>query len=438
MEEVLTFFIAILLGALIGLQREYEQQHTHIKKFAGLRTFIIISLVGAILGYLSQQVIGNYLLVAVGLVSITAFAIISFIITFKKYKTTSATTELASIMAYILGVMCTLGFLVHATLFAILTAAFLTYKERLHNFAKKIKKKELFAIIEFAIISLVILPLLPKKDFSPLDVPVLKDIMLSTGIDKALLGQLDVFNLYNMWLMVILVAGISFLGYIFVKFLGQKKGYGLTGFVGGLVSSTAVTLSMAHESKRFKKILAPFVVAVVVATSTSFFRILIEVIVVNKSLLVPLLLPMSLMALSGLLLAYALFRKPKKKKQAKEIEFKQPFALGPAIKFGLFFAFIIFLSKVMQLVAGTAGIYITSVISGFADVDAITLTMASLSKAGDITAKVAVASIILAASSNTVIKAGMAYFFGEKKFAKYIMLIFGVMLILGLLAVFLL
>ncbi|MBU2589997.1 MAG: MgtC/SapB family protein [Nanoarchaeota archaeon] len=437
MEEVLTFFIAILLGALIGLQREFEQQHTHIKRFAGLRTFIIITLMGAILGYISQNKLDNLLLVTVGLISITAFAIISYITAFKKYQITSATTELAAMMAYIIGVMCTIGFLIQAVIFAILTAAFLTYKERLHSFAKKLKKQELFAIVEFAIIALVVLPLLPKNNFSPMDVPILKDILLSTPLNPALLQQLNVFNLYNMWLMVILVAGISFLGYIFVKFLGQKKGYGLTGFVGGLISSTAVTISMAHESKRFKKILAPFVIAVVVATSTSFFRILIEVIVVNNKLLLPLLIPMSLMALSGLILIYALFKKTTKK-NVKEIEFKQPFALGPAIKFGLFFTFIIFLSKVMHLLAGTAGLYITSIVSGFADVDAITLTMASLSKMGDISVKVAVTSIILAASSNTVVKAGMAYFWGEKKFAKYIMGIFAVMLVLGLLVVFLL
>jgi len=437
MEEVLTFFIAILLGALIGLQREYEQQHTHIKRFAGLRTFIMISLMGAILGYITHKQLDNFLLITAGLISITAFAVISFIITSKKYQITSATTELASIMVYIIGVMCTIGYLIHAVVFAILTAAFLTYKERLHTFAKNIKKQELFAIVEFAIIALVVLPLLPRQNYSPMDVPILKDVLLSTSLNPALLQQLNVFNLYNMWLMVILVAGISFLGYIFVKFFGQKKGYAWTGFIGGLISSTAVTLSMANESKRYKKILAPFVIAVVIATSTSFFRILIEVIVVNNNLLLPLLIPMSLMALSGLILIYALFKKINKKK-VKEIEFKQPFALSPAIKFGLFFVFIIFLSKLMHLIAGTTGIYITSILSGFADVDAITLTMASLSKMGDISVKVAVTSIILAASSNTVIKAGMAYFWGEKKFAKYILIIFGVMLSLGLLAVFLL
>jgi len=136
---------------------------------------------------------------------------------------------------------------------AITIAALLTFRERLHLFAKNMKKEELFAIVTFALISLVILPFLPNRNFSPMDVPILRDILIATPLNQTILSQLNVFNFYNIWLMVILVAGISFLGYILVKVLGAKKGYGLTGFVGGLVSSTAVTLSMSKESKEHRK-----------------------------------------------------------------------------------------------------------------------------------------------------------------------------------------
>jgi len=126
-----------------------------------------------------------------------------------------------------------------------------------------------------------------------------------------------------------------------------------------------------------------------------------------------------------------------KKENKKEMKLNQPFALVPAIKFGFFFLFIIFLSKLLQILVGSTGLYLASIISGFADVDAITLTMSSLSKMGDITNQVAVISIVLAAASNTLIKGGMAWYLGERKFALHVLIIFFLILLFGLGAVFL-
>jgi uncharacterized membrane protein (DUF4010 family) len=319
-----------------------------------------------------------------------------------------------------------------ASVLGIIIAALLTFREKLHLFAKNMKREELFAMVTFALISLVILPFLPHKNFSPIDVPILRDVLIATPLNPAILSQLNVFNFYNIWLMVILVAGISFLGYILVKILGAKKGYGLTGFVGGLVSSTAVTLSMSKESKEHRKFTIPFVIAVVVASSTTFIRIILEVLIVNSALLNSIILPMGIMAITGYLIALGLWFKKSKTKKVKEIKFKQPFALGPAIKFGLFFALIIFVARIAQLVAGKVGLYFTGILSGLADVDAITLTMASLSASGDVASKVAVTTIILAAASNTLVKAGITWFWGEKRFAKYILIIFAMILAFGL------
>jgi uncharacterized membrane protein (DUF4010 family) len=440
--EVLGFFVAILLGALIGLQREYEQYHTKVARFAGIRTFILISLFGAILGFLSKGILGNYYLVIVGLVVVALFALASYFVTFLKYKQNTSTTEISAIIVFILGFMCVVGYMIEGVILGILVAAFLTFKKKLHGFASRIKRKELFAIVEFALISLVVLPLLPRRLFSPLDVPILRDVLSSAGMTTAIMQQLNLFNPYNFWLMVILVAGISFLGYVLVKTLGAKKGYGLTGLVGGLVSSTAVTLSMAGESKRHKRTVSPFVVAVVIASATSFIRILLEVVVINKDLVGMVALPLGLMGILGYTSAFALYVRKKKKKVVKgdkieKVKFKQPFNIWTALKFGVFFVVIIFVAKIAQILAGSTGIYIASILSGLADVDAITLTMASLSGLGQISSKVAATSIILAASSNTLVKAGMAWFFGEKKFALYISIIFLIILTVGLGSVFL-
>jgi len=430
--DVLSFAVAILLGALIGLQREYDQYRTHIKRFAGIRTFILIALLGAILGYLSKDIFGNYSIAVVGFAAITLFSLMAYYLAYLRYKDTTATTEISGILTFVVGLMCTIGLMNIAVLLGIMIAVFLTFKTGLHKFAYKIKKKEILAVVEFALILLVILPLLPNKEFSPLDVPVLKDVLLALNIPHHVLSQLDVFNPYNIWLMVILVAGISFLGYVLVKFLGSKKGYGLTGLVGGLVSSTAVTLSMSERSKKTKRITNPFVIAVVVATATSFIRILVEVIIVNNSLTTMLLVPAGIMGLTGYGAALFLYMKKSKKAKPKELELKQPFNIRTAVKFGLFFALIIFVSKLAQVTVGPIGLYLASIFSGLADIDAITLTMASLSRMGDITAKVAVTSIILAASSNTLVKAGIAWVLGERKFAKYIIMIFLMILVLGL------
>ena len=425
--EVLNFFIAILLGALVGLQREYEQQHTHIKKFAGLRTFILISLLGAILGFISSEILESQLLIVVGFVAIIALAVTSYIITYMKYKDISATTEIAAILTFVVGFLCSKGLLGLAAIFGILVAAFLTFKKNLHDFARKIEKKELFAIIKFAIISLVILPLLPNKNYSLLDIPFINSIFINADV----LAEINVFNFYHIWLMVILIAGIGLLGYLLVKVLGAKRGYGLTGLVGGLVSSTAVTISMSGESRRHKRFVIPFVIAVTIASATMFVRMLVEVAVVNRDLLPSLIVPLGLMGVVSYGSVIFLLCS-KKKKQTKEIEFEQPFALWPAVKFGLFFVLILFVAKLMQLIFGSVGIYATSILSGLADVDAITLTMSSMSSSGQVANNVAVTSIILAACSNLLVKGGMTWFLGGKKFARYVTIMFGIVLAVGL------
>lgn len=431
-SELWGIVVAIFLGALIGLQREYKQQHIHLKRFAGFRTFILITFFGAILGYLGKSF--DSLLVIIGFVAVIALSLISYVLTYMREKSTSSTTEVAAIMSYILGVMCTVGYVQLAVIFGILIVAFLAFKERFHNFAKSMEKNELMAVVKFALIALVVLPILPNRNFSPLDLPGLGEILVGMGASVDFLGNLDVFNFYHIWLMVIFVAGISFVGYFLSKFVGEKKGYGLLGFIGGLVSSTAVTLSMASESKKAKGTISPFVMATVIATSVMFIRVIFEVAVVNSALLPGVILPMGIMAVAGIVLAFLFSkfsRRHKKEADIEKVELKQPFALIPALKFGGFFVLVIFVSRLMQLLFGEIGIYATSVLSGLADVDAIVLTMSSLAKNGGVTSAVATTAIVLAAVTNTLVKGGMAYFLGNKKFGRVVLGILLIVLILG-------
>jgi len=428
------FAIAIFLGALIGLQREYTQQHTHFKKFAGFRTFILVTFLGAILGYFGQNF--NSLLVIVGLIGVILFSAISYYSGLKNYYLKGTTTEIALILSYLLGVMCTLNFVSLAVMFGIIIVGLLTFKEGLHGIAKKIEKKEMFAIVKFALISLVILPILPNKNYALSDFYYLSKILTSFGVSLKTLSQIDVFNFYYIWLMVIFISGIGFLGYFLVKFIDSKKGYGLLGFMGGLVSSTAVTLSMAEKSKRHSKIFYPLVVATILATTVMFLRILFEVAILNSELIPVIILPLGVMGLCGFLSSFFFLRRTKKEDSRHEIEFEQPFSLVPALKFGLLFLLFLFLSKIALLFFGSTGIYVTSILSGLADVNAITLSMANLSHSGGVTNSVATTAIMLAAISNTLVKAGMAYYLGNKKFGKTILLVFSIILIIGLLTLF--
>jgi uncharacterized membrane protein (DUF4010 family) len=428
--DILGFVVAIFLGALIGLQREYTQQHLQVKSFAGFRTFIFATILGSILGFLGGGI--DSLWVILGFSGILLFAIASYVVIYMNSKRISGTTQIAFVITFILGAMCTTGYVQLAVIFAIVVATFLTFKERLHGLAKKMEAKELVAMVQFALIAFVVLPFLPNKNYSPLDIPGLGSFLTGLGAKTSFLSQLNVLNPHNIWLMVIFIAGINLLGYFLVKFIGSKKGYGLLGFVGGLVSSTAVTLSMAEESKKKKNwnIYRPFFLATLVASAVMFIRVLFEVSVVNNKLLPIVFVPMVVMSIASVVVGFLFYKRRNKKNKPEEVQLDQPFALKPALIFGLFFALILFVSKAMQLLFGKVGLYATSVMSGLVDVDAMTLTMSSLAKSGSITPLVATTGIVLAAASNTLVKGGMAYFLGNKKFGRYV--IFGFLIVLAL------
>jgi uncharacterized membrane protein (DUF4010 family) len=428
------FLIALLLGAAIGLEREFQHQREKTKDFAGFRTFILIAIFGALVGYISEQIESPALIIA-SLVAFMLLVIAGYVIVSIDEKRIGATTEMSAIITFVLGILVLKGHIIISVIIAIIVAALLAYKLQMHKFARKIEAVELYSTLKFGLISLVVLPLLPNKGYTLLDIPVLHEIIESFPSVALILAQIDVLNPFKIWLMVVFIAGISFVGYILIKTVGAKAGLGLTGFMGGLISSTAVTSSLSIESKRAKKIVNVFVFGTIIASCTMYFRVLFEVLVLNKSLLTHLIVPIGLMAVVGLGYCLYLYLQKTKKHTKKHFEFNSPFALGPALKFGLFFGFVLYIAKLFQILFGDTGIYIASLLSGLADVDAITITMASLANTGDVTSVVAVSAITIAVCSNTVVKGGIAYLFGAKEFGMIIMKVFGAMLAVALLAI---
>jgi uncharacterized membrane protein (DUF4010 family) len=406
---LLKIIIALALGALIGIERERKR---HEMEFAGVRTFMLISLLGIISAYLSQF---YSLFLGLAFLGVVAIIAVSYLVTTRNNGDVGLTTEVAALVTFILGAMCLWDDgLQIAPILAIIVTTILATKKYLHRFVWRISERELINTLKFLIIAFVILPLLPNTT----------------------IGPLEVFNPYQIWLMVVFISAISYAGYILMKFIGPDRGLGLTGIIGGFVSSTAVTTSMAARVKESGFLLKAAVFATVVASAMMFLRVLLEVSVINPSLISLVAVPMLVMGILGIVLAVFIWRWVENRDMDADLKLENPFSLKPALIFGGLFLAVLFISKLANIYLGSRGVYLASIISGVADVDAITISM-SLLAPNTIAPATAATAITLAAMSNTVFKFLIALFLGTRKFATNVGLIFLFIIIAGLLAIFL-
>ena len=237
--------------------------------------------------------------------------------------------------------------------------------------------------------------------------------------------------------MVVFISGISFLGYLSIKVVGSRQGIGLTGLLGGLVSSTAVTLSFSQRSQTQLDLAKPFALAIMVAWTTMFLRVVAEVAALNIALLRVLWLPIAASAAVGLAYGLYLYLSQRTDEEGGA-DFSNPFELGPAVKFGLIYAAILLVSKAAQTYLDDTGVYLASVVAGLTDVDAITLSMAELGgQAGGVSMTVAARAIVLAAMSNTVVKGGIVLVSGSASLRRALLPGFVLMLVTGVSVAFL-
>lgn len=431
------FLLSVALGALVGAQRESKLQKKESIDFAGFRSFTLISVLGFFLGFLSLEILKDNSLIFIGFFGVFALIISTYILqSLKKKKIETITSEVSGIIVFLVGLLVSLNQYYLAISLAISTTAILLFGDSMHKFAKNLKDAELFATLKFGIIAFVILPLLPNKNYSPLDIPLIGDFLLNQEtISQDLLLQLDVFNLYHTWLIVVFISAIGYLGYILMKTIGARKGILTTGFLAGLMSSTAVTSSFAIESKNLKLLTSPLIVGTIIASSTMFIRILFEVFLIYPPLLFDIFLIFVIMGTTGYITSIYFFRK-EVKVQENKIKVDSPFSLGPALKFGLFFLVITFFSKLFSILFGSSGIYLLAFFSGVADVDAITITLLTLLKQGEITNNVAIYGIVLASLANTLFKGGIAYYLGSKEFSKGVIISFSIIILVGIIGLF--
>jgi uncharacterized membrane protein (DUF4010 family) len=391
------FFIALLIGALVGTEREKRKVTEQEISFGGLRTFILFAQAGAVSAWLSIHLGYPWIFVAT-VVAISAIVVTGYILESRVRPTeVGVTTELAAITVCLLGGAVMYGFEAIAVALAIVTSAVLAYKRPLHAAVAKISTDDLFAGLRLLIATFIVLPLLPDRTVDPL----------------------QALNPHRLWLLVILISGLSLVGYVAVRWVGPARGTLLTAASGGLVSSTAVSLSFARQSQTDASVTAGRVIAAGVLTAwvVMFVRVIITVAIVNVNLLDAVLVPFLAMAAVAALLAGFLYWRGSGTghaagEPAAEVPLKNPFSLWEASKFGLLFAVVLIVVQLTQRYLHGEGLYVVAAIAGLAEVDAITLSMADFARLGG-DAHVAVAAIIVASLSNTVVKCGLGVALGS-------------------------
>ncbi|SNR80271.1 MgtC/SapB family protein [Desulfurobacterium atlanticum] len=397
MEQFQVYFMSVLFGGLIGIEREYKKQREGTPAFGGIRTFILLSLIGTVSADISSR--GYSFLLPVSFLTVA-----SFILWAQKHEQESGlTSEFAALLTYLVGILSFFREFQLSAVISIAVFSVLTFKKQMHDFVKHITLEDFVAFLKFAVVSIIIYPLFP---------------------DKPLFGV----NLKDVWAMVVVISSIDFVGYILTKFVGSKKGSVITGLIGGLVSSTAVAVTLSKYAKRTPLFIKEYAAGIVGASAIMFLRILILIFIVSPVLLKYFILPCLMATTLGFVFV---FKNAKlKTKQGEKIEVHNPYELSNALKFGFLFGVILFITKFAVKYAGAWGLFAVSAISGLSDVDAITLSLAKLSASNEIGVFVAVIGIFLAATVNTLFKWFLTLFAGDRSVFKetstgFILLILG-------------
>jgi uncharacterized membrane protein (DUF4010 family) len=293
-------------------------------------------------------------------------------------------------VTFLIGAMLKFSSPMLSVFVAIMVLFVLNIKDKIQEYEKTIAKHELNAAVMFMMMTFVILPILPDRS----------------------IDSLGLVNLYRIWIMVVLVAGISFFGYIAIRFFGTAHGIGVAGLFGGLVSSTAVAMNMArrmHENGFFAK---NFAIGITLASSMMLIRAGVEVWVINPPLARAFLIPIVVGTLSGYLYIGYLYITSKRENISQDFKFNNPFDLKEALMMGLIFGATLAIIGIVNRYVGDAGVLAASFVSGFADVDAIILSLSTLSKTtlNPLTAQHA---IVLAIVSNTIVKMILVLILGK-------------------------
>ncbi|HTG33186.1 MAG TPA: MgtC/SapB family protein [Thermoanaerobaculia bacterium] len=391
--------VALGLGLLVGLQRERMDS-----AIAGIRTFALITLFGAVAGQLGQ-VFGGWV-VAVGLLASAGLVTAGNLSRLPEGKAEPGqTTEFAALLMYGIGAWVVVGSMTQAVVLGGVVAVLLQLREPLHQFAGRMGEPDIKAIMQLVLIALVILPLLPDRTFGPY----------------------GVLNPYQVWWMVVLIVGLSLLGYVAYKLFGARAGTVLAGILGGVISSTATTASYARRTKQDPEISRLAALVVMIASAVVFARVLVEIAVAAHGSFLALAPPLAgMLGVAAVLsvLAWLIDRRAAQEPPAPG----NPAELKAALFFGVIYAAVLLAVAFARDRFGTAGLYTVAALSGLTDVDALTLSTARLVDGGRLAPGDGWRAILLAVLSNLVFKAGIVAVLGSRRMLGRVAVLFAAVL----------
>lgn len=414
-------FLAFIIGAVIGLEREINEkksmsQSTTKTAVLGIRSFSLITVLGAVAGLLYAKFIFLSIFIAI------AFLLLLLIFYYFDNLTThdyGLTTEIAGLWSFVLGILLAVDIFPIQIIFAItvIIALLLSQKDTIKNVVEDIAKRELNAFIGFALIAVVILPFLPNTSYALADIPGFRELIKNFGISNDSITSIELINPFKIWLIVALVTGVDLVGYVLERIVGGKKGWLITSIIGGFVSSTATTQSLAQESKSQTQSLH-LVAAAVVANVVSFVQVAFLLGTLNIVFLVQLLPVLVMMILAGVGIVITLLLKKEKKQVLKK---KSPthqsiFDLAAAVKFACLFLAISVVSKISLALFGNTAFLLTTGIGALIGLDAVMINTAQLVN-GQIALPLGVSAFLLANAVNLFAKSLYSYLQGSTSFA---------------------
>jgi uncharacterized membrane protein (DUF4010 family) len=397
--------IALGLGLLVGMQREWKTA-----QIAGIRTFPLITILGSLSAILASTF--SAWVLAAGFLAVTAMLFVGNLANFKnEAPDPGLTTEMAALVMFGVGAALVEGFTAEAVVVSGVVAVLLHWKEPLHDFVGKIGESDFKAIIQLVLIGLVILPVLPNQTY----------------------GWYDVLNPYKLWLMVVLISGISLTAYIAYELLGPRAGVILGGILGGLISSTATTVSFSRQTKAQHHVAPMALVVIMIASTILFGRILFEIGIVAPKFLPSALAPLGIIMGLMVILCVVLFLWVRRGELVDNPTHDNPAQLKAAVIFGGLYAVILLAVAAAKVHFGTGGMYLVAILSGLTDMDAITLSTAELVKVGHVTADTGWRVILTAALSNLMFKGGVVALLGSRRLLISILIPFAISMAGGVL-----
>ena len=390
---LLAFVAAAGLGAVIGLERQIHRHYAEDVS-AGVRTYALFGLWGAATGFFADTYGAAAFVVGAG--AFAALIVASYVISALGTKDWGTTTEFASLGAFAVGVLVWNDQVIAAGAVAIGIAALLRAKEWLHGLTSKFSDEDVRAVLQFAVLTAVVLPLLPDNDYGPF----------------------EAFNPRRVWLMVVFVAAIGLAGYIALRLKGER-GLGVTGLLGGLVSSTAVTLGFSRMSKDQPRLRTALAAGIIAASGLMYARVLVEALVFAPEMALKLAVPLSVLFILVEGTAVYWWTRPLETTAGGSgIKLQNPVTLKSALQFATLYAAVVFVAKVMIDRASEAALSVVGAVSGINDVDAITLAMADEVARQGLDPIFGAQAVLAAVVVNTLVKAGMAAVLGSKSLGR--------------------